>query len=75
MVCCDVHGRKHFLAIEDGFKESAASWKMVLLSLKDRGLEAAKLAVGDGALGFWAALAEVYPTTREQRRRVRYADS
>ena len=67
VVGCDVHGRKHFLAIEDGFRESAASWKAVLLSLKDRGLEAAKLAVGDGAMGFWAALAEVYPTTREQR--------
>jgi len=67
VVGCDVHGRKHFLAIEDGFRESAASWKAVLLSLKDRGLDAAKLAVGDGALGFWAALAEVYPTTREQR--------
>jgi transposase-like protein len=67
VVGCDVHGRKHFLAIEDGFRESAASWKAVLLGLKDRGLNAAKLAVGDGALGFWAALAEVYPTTREQR--------
>jgi len=64
---CDVHGRKHFLAIEDGFRESAESWKALLLSLKDRGLDAAKLAVGDGALGFWAALAEVYPTTCEQR--------
>lgn len=67
VVGCDVHGRKHFLAIEDGFRESAASWQAVLLSLKDRGLDAAKLAVGDGALGFWSALAEVYPTTREQR--------
>lgn len=67
VVGCDVHGNKHFLAIEDGFRESAASWKAVLLSLKDRGLNAAKLAVGDGALGFWAALAEVYPATREQR--------
>lgn len=67
VIGCDVHGRKHFLAIEDGFRESAASWKALLLSLKDRGLNPAKLAVGDGALGFWAALAEVYPTTREQR--------
>jgi transposase-like protein len=67
VVGCDVHGRKHFLAIEDGFRESAASWKALLLSLKDRGVNAAKLAVGDGALGFWAALAEVYPETREQR--------
>lgn len=67
VIGCDVHGRKQFLAIEDGFRESAASWKALLLSLKDRGLDAAKLAVGDGALGFWAALAEVYPETREQR--------
>jgi len=67
VIGCDVRGRKHFLAIEDGFRESTASWKAVLLSLKDRGLDAAKLAVGDGALGFWAALAEVYPETREQR--------
>jgi putative transposase len=67
VVGCDVHGRKHFLAIEDGFRESAASWKALLLSLKDRGLDAAKLAAGDGALGFWAALAEVYPQTRAQR--------
>jgi putative transposase len=74
VIGCDVHGRKHFLAIEDGFRESAASWKAVLLSLKDRGLDAAKLAVGDGALGFWAALAEVYPETREQRSWVHYAD-
>jgi len=67
VVGCDVHGNKHFLAIEDGFRESAASWKALLLSLRDRGLDAARLAVGDGALGFWAALAEVYPETREQR--------
>ncbi len=67
VIGCDVHGRKHFLAIEDGFRESAASWKALLLSLKDRGLDAVKLAVGDGALGFWAALAEVYPVTRAQR--------
>lgn len=67
VIGCDVRGRKHFLAIEDGFRESAESWKAVLLSLKDRGVAAAKLAVGDGALGFWAALAEVYPATREQR--------
>lgn len=67
VVGCDVRGRKHFLAIEDGFRESAASWKGLLLSLKDRGLDAAKLAVGDGALGFWAAVAEVYPQTRAQR--------
>ena len=63
----DDSGRKHFLAIEDGFRESTESWKALLLSLKDCGVDAAKLAVGDGALGFWAALAEVCPQTREQR--------
>lgn len=67
VVGCDVHGHKHFLAIEDGFRESAASWKAVLLSLRDRGLGVPKLAIGDGALGYWSALAEVYPDTREQR--------
>ena len=67
VVGCDIHGRKHFLALEAGFRESAESWKAVLLSLRDRGVKAAKLAVGDGALGFWSALAEVYPSTRMQR--------
>ena len=67
VVGCDVHGRKHILAIEAGFRESAESWKAVLLSLRDRGVDAPKLAVGDGALGLWSALAEVYPETRAQR--------
>lgn len=61
-------GQKHFLAIEDGVRESSQSWREVLPGLKARGLQAAPaLAVGDGALGFWAALDEVYPTTRAQR--------
>ena len=64
---CDIHGRRHFLALDAGFRESAESWKAVLLSLRDRGVKGAKLAMGDGALGFWAALAEVYPETRMQR--------
>lgn len=67
VVGCDIHGRKHFLALDAGFRESAESWKAVLLSLRDRGVKPAKLAVGDGALGFWSALAEVYPETRMQR--------
>ena len=67
MVGCDVRGRKRFLALEAGFRESKESWKAVLLSLRDRGVKAAKLAVGDGGLGFWSALAEVYPETRAQR--------
>jgi len=61
-------GEKHFLAIEDGIRESTQSWREVLLDLKRRGLTIPpKLAVGDGALGFWAALDEVYPETRHQR--------
>jgi len=61
-------GEKHFLAIEDGVRESTQSWREVLLDLKQRGLETPpELAVGDGALGFWSALEEVYPQTRHQR--------
>jgi len=61
-------GEKHFLAIEDGVRESTQSWREVLLKLKARGLtQAPTLAVGDGALGFWSALDEVYPETRAQR--------
>lgn len=60
-------GQKHFLAIEDGVRESTQSWREVLLSLKARGMNAPKLAVGDGAMGFWAALDEVYGDTRQQR--------
>jgi len=61
-------GRKELLAISDGYAESKASWREMLLDLKRRGLQIEpKLAVGDGALGFWAALREVYPGCREQR--------
>ena len=60
-------GEKHFLAIEDGVRESTQSWREVLLGLKSRGLHAPKLAIGDGALGFWSALEEVFPPTRQQR--------
>lgn len=67
VVGCDIHGRKHFLSLDAGFRESAESWKALLLSLRDRGVQAPTLAVGDGALGFWTALAEVYPETRAQR--------
>jgi len=61
-------GEKELLAVHDGVRESEESWKEVLLSLRDRGLAVApKIAVGDGALGFWAALPKVFPTTKEQR--------
>ena len=61
-------GRKELLAVEDGYRESAQSWRELLLDLKRRGLKIPpKLAIGDGALGFWKALAEVYGKTRGQR--------
>ena len=61
-------GTKELVAVWDGERESKASWLEVLRDLKARGLtEAPKLAVGDGALGFWAALEEQFPPTREQR--------
>ncbi|TXF10006.1 IS256 family transposase [Pelomicrobium methylotrophicum] len=61
-------GSKELVTIGDGLRESRASWLDVLRDLKTRGLEAGpRLAVGDGALGFWAALDEVYPETRHQR--------
>ena len=63
----NARGEKHFLAIEDGVRESTQSWREVLLSLKSRGMNAPKLATGDGAMGFWAALEEVFPLTRQQR--------
>ena len=48
-------------------RESTQSWREVLLNLKSRGMNAPKLAIGDGAMGFWAALEEMYPETRQQR--------
>jgi transposase-like protein len=60
-------GEKHFLAIEDGMRESTQSWREVLLKLKSRGMNSPELAIGDGAMGFWAALEEIYPETRQQR--------
>jgi len=61
-------GKKELIAMTDGHRESAQSWKELLLDVKRRGLAVEpKLAIGDGALGFWKALAEVYPNTREQR--------
>lgn len=60
-------GEKHFLAIEDGVRESTQSWREVLLKLKSRGMNAPDLAIGDGAMGFWAALEEIYSETGQQR--------
>jgi transposase-like protein len=61
------NGRKEVIALEDGYRESTESWASVLRDLKRRGMPAPMLAVGDGNLGFWAALREVYPETEEQR--------
>jgi transposase-like protein len=61
-------GMKELVAVCDGYRESTASWEEVLLSLRQRGLPTApKLAIGDGALGFWGALSKIYPETRHQR--------
>lgn len=60
-------GTKELIALDDGYRESEEAWKEVLRKLKRRGLRAPALAVGDGALGFWAALAEIYPETKQQR--------
>jgi len=61
-------GTKELIAVLDGYRESEQSWSELLLDLKQRGLGIApKIAVGDGALGFWAALRKVFPETREQR--------
>jgi putative transposase len=63
----NARGEKRFLAIEDGVRESTQSWREVLLKLKSRGMNGPQLAIGDGAMGFWAALEEIYPDTRPQR--------
>ena len=60
-------GKKEVIAIEDGYRESTESWSSLLRDLKRRGMPTPVLAVGDGALGFWAALRQVYPEVREQR--------
>ena len=60
-------GTKELVALDDGHRESTESWSDLLRSCKRRGLRAPVLAVGDGALGFWAALRDVFPETREQR--------
>ena len=60
-------GTKEVIALEDGYRESKESWAELLRDLKQRGMKAPSVAVGDGALGFWSALGEVFPQTREQR--------
>ena len=60
-------GRKELVALADGYRESTESWADLLRDCARRGMSAPVLAVGDGALGFWGALREVFPQTREQR--------
>jgi transposase-like protein len=69
VIGADAHGRKELLAVEDGFRESTQSWRELLLRLRDENGLALdpELATGDGALGFWQALHEVWPRTRQQR--------
>ena len=69
LIGADASGRKELLAIEDGWRESAQSWRELLLGLRDENglVLGPELATGDGALGFWQALHEVWPKTRQQR--------
>jgi len=67
MIAALVDGSKVLLAIEGGHRESTESWSSLLRSLRDRGLSCPKAVVGDGALGLWAGLRNVYPETRELR--------
>ena len=60
-------GRKELVALTDGYREATESWADLLRDAKRRGMRAPVLAIGDGALGFWGALREVFPDTREQR--------
>lgn len=68
IIGADVSGRKELVGVWDGYRESEQSWIELLLDLKRRGLTMEpKVAVGDGAMGFWKALMQVYPSTRHQR--------
>jgi transposase-like protein len=67
MVGVRVDGTKELVALAEGYRESTGSWADLLRDCKRRGMRAPILAVGDGALGFWSALGEVFPTTRAQR--------
>ncbi len=67
MIGVRIDGRKELIALAEGYRESTGSWADLLRDCKRRGMRAPVLAVGDGALGFWGALREVFPETREQR--------
>ncbi len=67
MIGVRADGRKELVALTDGYRESTESWADLLRDARRRGMRAPVLAIGDGALGFWKALREVFPETREQR--------
>jgi transposase-like protein len=67
MIGVRADGRKELIALADGYRESVESWADLLRDCRRRGMRAPVLAAGDGALGFWGALREVFPETREQR--------
>lgn len=67
MIGVNSDGTKELVAISDGYRESTESWADLLRDLKRRGMAEPVLAIGDGALGFWAALRDVWPKTKEQR--------
>ncbi len=67
MIGVRADGRKELIALADGYRESTESWADLLRDAKRRGMRAPVLAVGDGALGFWGALREVFPQAKEQR--------
>ena len=67
MIAALIDGRKIVLAVESGHRESTESWSHLLRSLRERGLKCPKAVVGDGALGLWAGLRNVYPETKELR--------
>ena len=67
MIGVRADGSKELVALADGFRESSQSWADLLRDCKRRGMAAPVLAVGDGALGFWKAIREVFPATRKQR--------
>jgi transposase-like protein len=67
MIGVRADGTKELIAVEDGYRESTESWATVLRDLKRRGMRAPVVAIGDSALGFWAAVGAVWPDTREQR--------
>jgi transposase-like protein len=67
MVGARIDGTKEIIALQEGYRESSESWAQLLRDLKKRGMRAPVLAIGDGALGFWAAVRDTFPETRHQR--------